>query len=104
MIEIWGRVGCSFCNKAKYLCQAHRYQYIYKTLGEDFTREELLEQFPTARTFPQIRYVDHQGAEMTESKYIGGYDEFKKWHDERDNTKQSKRPQNLWPSDESYGG
>ena len=30
-------------------------EYTYKTMGKDFTREELLEQFPNARTVPQIK-------------------------------------------------
>ena len=34
---------------------------------EDFTREELFEKFPTARTFPQITIDDES---------IGGYTEF----------------------------
>ena len=40
-------------------------------LDEDFTREELFEQFPTARTFPQIR-IDGDS--------IGGYNELLEWH------------------------
>ena len=94
MIEIWGKPHCPFCEKAKFLCQQQRYQFTYKQLDEDFTREELLEQFPEARTFPQIR---------TDGEYIGGYDEFKKWHEKRGNLKSS-RPKNLWPSHEGHGG
>ena len=37
-------------------------------LGKDFSREELFEQFPTARTFPQIKI---------DGKVIGGWDAFK---------------------------
>ena len=94
MIEIWGKPHCPFCEKAKFLCQQQRYQFTYKQLDEDFTREELLEQFPEARTFPQIR---------ADGEYIGGYDEFKKWHEKRGNLKSS-RPKNLWPSHEGHGG
>jgi glutaredoxin-related protein len=35
-------------------------------LDTDFTREELFEEFPTARTFPQIR---------VDGNAIGGYDQ-----------------------------
>ena len=38
-------------------------------LNEDFSREELFEKFPTARTFPQIA-IDGKG--------IGGWVEFEK--------------------------
>jgi glutaredoxin len=37
-------------------------------LDEDFTREELMEKFPTARTFPQI---------VVDGASIGGFTEFK---------------------------
>ena len=36
-------------------------------LDEDFTREELFEKFPTARTFPQI---------TIDGESIGGYTDF----------------------------
>jgi glutaredoxin len=94
MIEIWGKPRCPYCVKAKFLCQSQRYQFKYKQLDEDFTREELLEQFPDARTFPQIR---------VHGKPIGGYDELMKWHQNRANASSS-RPKNLWPSHESHGG
>lgn len=70
MIEIFGKTMCPFCDKAKQLCETGGYEYTYKQLDVDFTREELFEQFPGARTFPQIR-VDGEA--------IGGYDELWKW-------------------------
>lgn len=70
MIEIFGKTQCPFCDKAKSLCESKGYEYTYKQLDVDFTREELFEQFPDARTFPQIR-VDGEA--------IGGYDELWKW-------------------------
>ena len=55
MIEIYGKPACPSCTKAKALCESREYEFEYYTLGTDFTREELFEQFPTARTFPQIK-------------------------------------------------
>ena len=66
MIEIFGKTMCPFCDKAKALCEKEGLEYTYSQLGEDFTREELFEQFPTARTFPQIR---------VDGRAIGGYDQ-----------------------------
>ena len=40
-------------------------EFTYKQLDADFTREELFEQFPGARTFPQIKF---------DGENIGGYD------------------------------
>jgi glutaredoxin len=70
MIEIWSKPACPYCVKAKNLCEQKGYQYTYKMLDEDFTREELFEKFPTARTFPQI---------TTHGEYLGGYTEFEQW-------------------------
>lgn len=71
MIEIFGKTQCPFCDKAKALCEKEGYDFVYKQLDVDFTREQLFEQFPSARTFPQIR-IDGDA--------IGGYDELWKWN------------------------
>ena len=72
MIEIWSKPSCPYCVKAKNLCEQQGYEYKYYMLDEDFTREELFEIFPTARTFPQIK-IDGES--------IGGFDQLQKWHD-----------------------
>ena len=54
-IEIWGKQLCAFCDSAKMVCETRGYTYVYKELGKDFTREQVLEEFPGARTFPQIK-------------------------------------------------
>ena len=64
MIEIWGKPQCAFCVKAKQLCESRGYKYVYKQLGVDFQREDVMAEFPTARTFPQI-FIDGES--------IGGY-------------------------------
>ena len=66
MVEIWGKPQCPFCEKAKALCDNLNLNYVYKQLDVDFTREQVFEVFPTARTFPQIKIND---------KSIGGYDQ-----------------------------
>jgi len=66
MIEIYGKTQCPFCDKAKALCEKQGLDFVYKQLDTDFTREELFEQFPGARTFPQIRM---------DGENIGGYTE-----------------------------
>lgn len=67
-IEIYSKDGCPSCvvaeGKASMLKGAS--YKVYK-LGVDFTREELLAKFPTARTFPQI---------TIDGKSIGGAQEF----------------------------
>tara|TARA_Y100000385_G_scaffold143350_1_gene148681 strand:- start:798 stop:1049 length:252 start_codon:yes stop_codon:yes gene_type:complete len=55
MIEIYGKPACPHCDQAKRLCEQRELNYKYYQLDTDFTREEILEMFPGARTFPQIK-------------------------------------------------
>ena len=70
-IEIYSKPACPFCDKALFLAQQvvqeSSHSYNKYMLDEDFTREELFEKFPTARTFPQI---------TIDGESIGGYTEF----------------------------
>lgn len=73
MIEIYGKPQCPFCEKAKSFCETRGFKYTYKSLGTDYTREELMEQFPNARTVPQI---------VINGNKIGGYDAFAQYVDD----------------------
>jgi glutaredoxin len=73
MIEIYGKVGCNFCEKAKTLCKTRSIPFSYFQLDRDFTRDELFEQFPLAKTFPQIRIHNIS---------IGGYEQLITYIDE----------------------
>ena len=66
MIEIYGKRWCLFSHKAKQLCEREGLDFEYKQLDKDFAREELFEQVPRAKKFPQIRM---------DGEYIGGYTE-----------------------------
>ena len=55
MIEVWGRDNCPSCEKTKMYLTTRKIDYIYKRLGEDFTREQVFEEFISAKTFPQIK-------------------------------------------------
>ena len=69
-IEIYSKEQCPYCDMAERIAQQfvqeseHKYEKFM--LGVDFDREKMLEMFPTARTFPQIRIKDEN---------IGGYDQ-----------------------------
>ena len=73
MIIIYGKTQCGYCDAAKNLCETHGYDYEYKQLDKDFTREVIMEEFPGARTFPQITVSGNK---------IGGYDELLKYIEE----------------------
>ena len=68
LVEIWGRSNCTYCDRAKKLCTKEGLTYRYYQLGEDYTREKLLELFPNVKTVPQIK---------VDNKYIGGYMELR---------------------------
>ena len=68
MITIYGKAQCPYCDMAQALCNQKGVEYEYKSFGTDFTREEMMETFPTARTFPQIIFNGEK---------IGGYNELK---------------------------
>ena len=65
MIIIWGKPQCPHCESAKRMLDSRQIAYEYKQLGVDFEREDVLQEFPEARTFPQI---------VINGQKIGGYD------------------------------
>jgi len=73
---VYGKTNCSFCTKAKRLLDDSEKSYTYFTLDEHFTRNELLEKFPNAKTYPQI-VVQNSGHET----YIGGFTELERYID-----------------------
>jgi len=73
MIEIYGKPQCPYCEQAKALCEQMKLEYVYKSMGTDLIREELLEMFPEARTVPQI---------IINGTKIGGYNELVKYIEE----------------------
>jgi glutaredoxin len=66
-IEIYSKDHCASCKAAIQLAEGRGLDVTIKKLNEDFNREELLAEFPKARTFPQIK---------AEGQVIGGFDDF----------------------------
>lgn len=65
---IWSKYHCSFCDQAKQLLKMKGIEFEERKIGDGWTKEELLEAVPTARTVPQI-FLDEE--------YVGGYTELK---------------------------
>ena len=65
---IWSKRSCTFCEQAKSLLKSKGIEYEERKIGDGWTKEELLEAVPTARTVPQV---------ILEEEYIGGYQELK---------------------------
>jgi glutaredoxin len=66
---VWSKDHCPFCDQAKSLLKMKGIEFEEKKIGYGFTREDLLEAVPTARTVPQI-FLDEE--------LIGGFTELKK--------------------------
>jgi len=67
-VVLYTKDNCSYCMNAKSLLINKNISYKELKLGEDFTRESLLEMFPEAKTFPVI---------VVDGFNIGGYVQLK---------------------------
>ena len=63
-VTIYSKPQCPFCSKAKFLAESKGCNVKYLMLGEDFDTKTFMEEFPNARTFPQI---------VVSKTKIGGY-------------------------------
>ena len=66
---VWSKYNCPFCEQAKALLKSKGIAFEEKKIGDGYTKEELLEAVPNARTVPQI---------FLEGELIGGFTELKK--------------------------
>jgi len=65
---IWSKYHCPYCDQAKALLEQKGIQFEEKKIGDGYTKEDLLEAVPTARTVPQI---------FLGEEYVGGFNELK---------------------------
>jgi glutaredoxin len=63
---VWSTSTCSFCKQAKTLLTTKNIPFEERMIGAEWTKEQLLEEVPNARTVPQI---------FLDGKYVGGYTE-----------------------------
>ncbi len=66
---VWSKYHCPYCDQAKALLKMKGIEFEERNINENWTKEQLLEAVPTARTVPQI-FLDDQ--------HIGGFQELKK--------------------------
>lgn len=54
--QVWSQPNCPACEEAKRLLELHKIQYAVCELGNDtgYTKKDLIELVPTARSVPQI--------------------------------------------------
>lgn len=65
---VWSKYNCPYCEQAKQLLAQRGIQYEERKIGDGWTKEDLLEAVPTARTVPQI-FLDEE--------LIGGFTELR---------------------------
>lgn len=70
---VWSKYHCPYCDQAKALLQQKGILYEERKIGDGYTKEELLEAIPTARSVPQIFIND---------ALIGGFTELKAYFNE----------------------
>lgn len=66
---LWSKYHCPYCDQAKALLTQKNIAFEERKIGDGWTKEELLEAVPTARTLPQI---------FLGEEYVGGFTELKK--------------------------
>lgn len=67
-VIVWSKEQCPYCDMAKNLLTQKGIAYEERKIGEGWSREQLLESVPTARSVPQI---------VINGEVIGGFTELK---------------------------
>jgi glutaredoxin len=65
---VWSKYQCPYCDQAKALLKQRGIEVEERKIGDGYTKEDLLEAVPTARTVPQI---------FLDGTLIGGFTELK---------------------------
>lgn len=73
-VTVWSKNPCPFCDQAKALLKSRGITFEERNITEgNWTKEQLLEAVPTARTVPQI---------IINERLIGGFTELRKYIEE----------------------
>jgi glutaredoxin 3 len=65
---VWSKYNCPYCDQAKALLSARGIEFEERKIGDGFSKEDLLEAVPGARTVPQI---------FLNEELVGGFTELK---------------------------
>ena len=76
-VEIYSKEGCPHCLMAKTVLASKNIVFHEQKLFRDFTKEQILEKFPHAQTFPII---------IVDGYFIGGYTQLKTYLEEQTNS------------------
>lgn len=67
---VWSKYNCPYCDQAKALLKSKNIPFEERKIGDGYTKEELLEAVPNARSVPQI---------FLDNKLIGGFTELRQY-------------------------
>lgn len=67
---VWSKDSCQQCDQAKSLLTLSNIEYEERNINQSWSKEQLLEAVPNARSVPQI-FID--------DKLIGGFKELRKY-------------------------
>ena len=65
---VWSKPDCPFCTQATQYLEAKGIEVEERKIGSGFSKEDLLEAVPTARSVPQI---------FLDETYIGGFSDLR---------------------------
>jgi len=65
---VWSKDQCPYCDQAKALLKSRNIEFEERNVSHDWTREQLLEAVPNARSVPQI-FLDEE--------LVGGFTELR---------------------------
>ncbi len=66
---VWSKSNCPYCEQAKNLLATKGITFEERKIGDGYTKEQLLESVPDARTVPQV---------FLDGKLIGGFTDLQK--------------------------
>ncbi len=70
---VWSKYNCPYCEQAKALLNQRKIDFEERKIGDGWSKEDLLESVPNARTVPQI---------FINNKLVGGFDDLRKYFEE----------------------
>ena len=65
---VWSKNQCTFCDQTKNLLKSKGIEFEERNISTNWTKDQLLEAVPTARTLPQI---------FLDDVYVGGFNELR---------------------------
>ena len=69
-VIIWSKYDCQNCDQAKALLEQRSIKFEERKIGDGWSKEELLEVVPNARSVPQI---------LIDNQLVGGFIELQKY-------------------------